>query len=253
MTVALVHTVTGSLARCELTFVHRQPIDPARAGAQHRDYCRLLAQLGLTVRVVDTSPDHPDAVFVEDCAVLLDELAIAASMGASTRAAEVERLLPVLAGYRAVARIAPPATLEGGDVLRIGRTLYVGSSARTNAAGIAALAHLVAPFDYRVVPVAVRGCLHLKTACTALTDQVLLANPAWVDLRPLADMRVVEVAPGEPFGGNVLRLGDALCAAAAPAATNARIRALGIPLHEVDISELHKAEAGVTCLTLVFA
>ena len=250
---AIAHTVGRSLARCELTFVARQPIDVAVAQRQHAAYCTLLRSLGVAVQVVSTCPDGADAVFVEDVAVVLDELAVAAAMGATTRRPEVEAMLPVLAAHRRVVRIEPPATLEGGDVLRIGRTLYVGRSARTNAAGIAALAHLVAPFDYRVVPVAVRGCLHLKTACTALTDQVLLANPAWVDLRPFAGMRVVEVAPGEPFGGNVLRLGDALCAAAAPAATNARVRAFGIPLHEVDISELHKAEAGVTCLALVFA
>src|SRR5262249_8045210 len=169
VTRAIVHAVPAALARCELTFVARRPIDVARARAQHRDYCALLMDCGLAVEVMDSSPDHPDAVFVEDAAVVLDEVAIACAMGARSRRAEVEALLPALARHRPVRRIGK-GTIEGGDVLRIGRTLFVGRSARTDDAGIAALTAIVAPLGYRVVPVGVRGCLHLKTACTALAD-----------------------------------------------------------------------------------
>jgi dimethylargininase len=249
---AIAHAVPAALARCELTFVARRPIDVGRARAQHRDYCALLMDCGLAVEVVDSSPDHPDAVFVEDAAVVLDEVAVACAMGAPSRRGEVEALLPALARHRPVRRMGA-GTLEGGDVLRVGRTLFVGRSARTDDAGIAALAAIAGPLGYRVVPALVRGCLHLKTACTALADDVLLANPMWVDLAPFAGMRVVDVDPAEPFAANVLRLSGALVASASHARTAARVRALGLPLRTTDIGEFEKAEGGPTCLSLVIA
>lgn len=253
MKLALVHAVTAALAGCELTFVPRQPIDVDRARSQHDDYCRLLATLGLRVRSVATSPEHPDAVFVEDCAVVVGDRIVATRMGVASRAAEVERLLPVLAGYGPVHRLAAPAVLEGGDVLQVQRTLYVGLSPRTNEHGIEALARLLAPSGHRVVPVPVHGCLHLKTAVTALADDTLLANPNWVDMAAFDGLRVVPVDAGEPFAGNVLRLGDAVVASATHHRTNARLRQLGFVVHTVGIDELEKAEAGVTCLSLILS
>ena len=252
MTRAIVHPPSAALARCELTFVARQPIDVARAMTQHEEYCRVLQECGVEVQRVTVSPDRPDAVFVEDVAVVLDELAVLGAMGANSRAGEVAAMRPVLAAHRRrVERIEAPATLEGGDVLAVGRTLYVGRSARTNDRGIAAFTALVEPSGYRVVPVAVNGCLHLKTACTALADDVLLANPDWVDLRPFAGMRIVEVDRREPFAANALRLPGALIVSAAHPRTNARITARGHVLRAIDIAELEKAEAGVTCLCLM--
>jgi len=248
---AIVHAPGPAFAHCEVTFVARRPLDVARAQAQHRDYCTLLADHGVAVESVVVSPQHPDAVFVEDTAVVLDEVAVLGAMGARSRRGEVAAMAPVLQRHRAVQALAPPATLEGGDVLRVGRTLYVGRSARTDDRGIAALAAIAGPFGYCVVPVEVRGCLHLKTACTAAADDLLLANPAWLDLRPFAGKRVVAVDPAEPFGANLLRLDDALLASASHVRTNARLRAAGLTVHTVAIDELEKAEAGMTCMSLL--
>jgi dimethylargininase len=251
VTTAIVHQVGDALLRCELTFVLRQPLDVALARRQHADYCRLLADCGLTVRSVDVCPDHADAVFVEDTAVVLAEVAIAAAIGAPSRRGEVEAMLPVLATYRPIERITAPATLDGGDVLRHQRTLFVGLSTRTNAAGAAQLARLTARFGYRVVAVPVRGCLHLKTACTAVADDLLLCNPHWVDAASFGGLRTLAVPDREPFGANVLRLGDTIAAAAGCPRTCDLLAARGLTVRTVDIGELQKAEAGMTCLSLL--
>lgn len=250
-TLAIVHAVGAGLVRCELTFLARGAIDVGRARAQHAAYCELLRSAGAEVCVVDASPDHPDAVFIEDAAIVLDEVAIATSMGAASRRAEVEHLVPVLAAHRRVARIASPATIEGGDVLRVGRTLLVGQSPRTNRQGLDALGRVVHGFGYVVVPVPVHGCLHLKTACTALDDETLLVNPAWVDVEALAGLATVPVAPSEPFAGNVLRVGGAVLASASHPRTVQHLLAAGYDMRTVDIGELEKAEAGMTCLSVL--
>lgn len=250
--VALVHEVTAALARCELQFLQRTPIDVERARAQHRDYCRLLERLGAIVHAVATSPAHPDAVFVEDCAVVLDEIAIATRMGVASRTAEVDNLVPVLARYRKVVRIDAPATLEGGDVLRLGDTLFVGRSARTNQQGIDALAAIATPLGHRVVPVDVSGCLHLKTAVTALDADTLLANPAWIDVAPFRGCTIVPVDADEPFAANTLRVDRRIVMSASHPRTMARVADLGHAVHAAAIDELEKAEAGLTCLSLLF-
>lgn len=251
MTRALVHAVGDRLGECELTFVRRQRIDVDRARTQHSAYCAALRACGVDVRVLNVSPALADAVFLEDAAVVLDEVAIAAVMGAPSRRTEVDNLAPVLAELRPLVRLRPPATLEGGDVLRVGRTLWVGQSPRTNAQGVAALAQAVLAFGYEVVPVRVHGCLHLKTACTALDDDTLLVNPDWIDTAPFAGRRLVAVDRGEPFAANVLRLRADLLTSASYPRTLERLLAAGYGVRALDISELEKAEAGVTCLSLV--
>lgn len=248
---ALTHAVGARLEQCELTFADRVPIDVGRARAQHAAYCQLLRSCGASVRTAEVSPQCADAVFVEDVAVVLDEVAIAASMGVVSRRGEVDRMLPVLAEYRPVLRLEPPAQLEGGDVLRLGRRLFVGSSSRTNPAGADALRQLVAPFGYLVVPVAVAGCLHLKTGCTALDDETLLINPDWIDPRPFAGLAVLGVDHGEPGAANVLRLGSTVCMSQSHPRTADRVRDRGYAVRVADISEFEKAEAGMTCLTIL--
>lgn len=248
--IAIAHRVSDRLAECELTFARRLPIDVERARAQHQGYCDLLRRLGLDVHVVDVSPQHADAVFVEDTAVVLDEVAIATAMGAPSRREEVEAMLPVLARWRRVLRIAD-GTLEGGDVLRLGRDLFVGCSRRTDRAGIRACERLVAPLGYRVHAVPIERCLHLKTAVTAIGERTLLANPAWVDAAAFRECRVLAVPTDEPTGANVLRIGDAVCVPASHPATAALLRAQGLAVHTIDIGELEKAEAGLTCLSLL--
>jgi dimethylargininase len=151
-----------------------------------------------------------------------------------------------------VARVELPATLEGGDVLRVGRTLYCGVTGRTNRAGVESLRRIAGRFGYEVRGVAVVGCLHLKTACTALPDGTLLVNPRWLDARDLGGRAVLEVAEGEPDAANVLLLGDQVITASAHPRTAERVRARGWSVTTVELSEFAKAEGCATCLSLLF-
>jgi dimethylargininase len=248
---ALTRPVGPSIVDCELTHLARSPIDFERATEQHLAYERALAELGCEVRHVAPAPELPDAVFVEDAAVVLDELAVLTRPGAPSRRREVESVAAALAALRPLARIERPGTLDGGDVLRLGATLYVGRTARSNDSGIAQLAAAVASFGYEVRPVEVHGCLHLKTAVTELAPGLLLLRSEWVDAGPFAAFDRVEVHPEEPFGGNILRLGDRLLYAEAFPRTLERIRGRGLEVLTVDASELAKAEGGVTCCSLI--
>src|SRR5512134_3263743 len=175
---AVTRAVSSSLTDCVLTHVPRTPIDLERARRQHHAYEQALVRLGCRIRQLSEQPALPDAVFVEDVAVVLDDVAVMTWPGATTRRPEVESVAAVLRDYRPLIRLTGPGTLDGGDVLRIGRTLYVGLGGRTNAAGASQLADAVAAFGYEVRLVEVRGALHLKTAVTAVAEGVLLMNPA---------------------------------------------------------------------------
>jgi dimethylargininase len=250
--VAVIRGVPPSIARCELTFREREPIDLARAVAQHADYARLLDELGLEVVEIPADPDYPDCCFVEDVAVVLDGLAVLTRPGAVSRRGEVPGVAEVLAQFRPLARIEAPATLEGGDVLAVGRTLFVGASPRSNAAGLERLRKLAEPWDYRVTAVPVSGCLHLKSAATALAEDRVLANPAWVDVGPFRDLDVVAVPAEEPGAANVLRVRDTIVAHPGFRRTLDRIAALGYEVRPLDVSEFLKAEAALTCKSLLF-
>jgi dimethylargininase len=205
------------------------------------------------VRTLEVNAELPDSTFIEDTAVILDEVAILCPMGAATRRAEAAGIELVLREYREVVNVERPATLEGGDVLRIGRTLLVGQSARTNPAGIAALAAIAGRYGYFVRAVPVRGCLHLKTACTALPDGRLLVNRNWIDRSPLADFELIDVPQSEPWAANVALIGETVLAAAANGQATEQISQLGFRVKTIDLSEFAKAEGGITCLSLVFS
>jgi len=239
------------MEQCELTFVPRRAIDYTRAVQQHDQYCGMLRACGADVHVLDVNRDFPDCVFVEDTAIVLDEIAVLASMGSESRRAEPAGIEPELRNYRRVHRIERPATIEGGDVLRVGRTLLVGFSSRTNQAGLEALASIVAPHDYRVLGVPIRDCLHLKSACTALPDQRLLINPAWVKARDLFGFESVLVPEQEPWAADMLSVGGTICVTAAHPRTAEMIDKLGFKVQMTDLSEFAKAEGGVTCLSLL--
>lgn len=241
-----------ALARCELTHLAREPIDPERALEQHAAYRAALEGAGCRLIDLPELPEHPDAPFVEDPVLVLDELAILPCAGAGSRAGEQASLIPTLERHRELVRMEAPTTLEGGDVLRTGDTLYVGWSKRTNHPGLKALAHLVIEYGYAVKAIEVRGCLHLKTALTALDHDTLLANKRWVNLERVRGKRILAVDPREPFGGNVLRVGERLFASSAYPRTNERIRAAGFEIDELELGEFHKAEAGLTCLSVLF-
>jgi dimethylargininase len=240
------------MADCLLTFVERSAFDYERALRQHAAYCNVLRNCGAEVSTLEVNRDLPDCPFIEDTAVVLDEVAVIARPGAAVRREETAAIERELHKYREVERIAAPATLEGGDVLQVGRMLLAGLSSRTSAAGVEALDAVVRRFGYTVRAVPVTGCLHLKTACTALPDQRLLVNPAWIDIADLGDFDVVTVPTAEPFGGNIACLDGHVVAAAEHPRTAELIRTMSFGTRLVELSEFAKAEGGVTCLSLLF-
>lgn len=252
MWIAVTREVSPALRNCELSYVPRTLIDAARAGRQHHDYQRALEESGCRLVTLPAEPAWPDSVFVEDVAIVLDEVAVMTRPGAPSRRAEVASVAAVLRSHRPVLAIEAPGTLDGGDVLRLGRTLYVGQSARSNAQGIGQLRELLAGHGYAVQGVPTRGCLHLKSAVTQLDDDTLLLQPAWVDRERFAGFRIIEVDPTEPHAANVLRIGDALLMPASFPHTRQRLLDAGFKVTTVDVSELQKAEGAVTCCSLVF-
>ncbi len=248
---ALTRRPSAKLAECELTHLDRTPIDVARAAQQHDAYEARLRELGVTVERLPDLDAFPDGVFVEDTAIVLPELAVMCRPGAASRRGEVVSAEQRLAKERSIARIAPPATVDGGDVLRLGRTLFVGVGRRTSAEGAAQLEQAVGPHGYRVVAIAIDRCLHLKTAVTEVGDGAIVVNPAWIDPAIFGARTVIEVAADEPFGANVLRVGDAVVCATHHPRTAERIAATGARVSTVETSELAKAEAGLTCCSLL--
>jgi dimethylargininase len=252
MRIAITREVSPTLADCELTHVARTPIDIDKANAQHRAYQHALASLGCRVLTLEAEPTMPDAVFVEDIAVVLDEVAVMTRPGAASRRGEGASVAEVLRRYRPLRTIEAPGTVDGGDVLRIGRTLYVGQSGRSNADGVAQLADAISEFGYRVQSVPIRGCLHLKSAVTAVRDDTLLLQPAWVDASSFPGFNIIEVDPTEEHAANVLRIGDSVVMPACFPRTGQRLCDAGIEVVTVDVSELQKAEGATTCCSLVF-
>ena len=251
MWTAITRDVSPALAQCELSFVDRAPIDVGRAQAQHETYCRALEALGCEVIRLPAAAAFPDSVFVEDVALAFDEVAVATRPGAESRRDEGAAVLEVLGSLRRVLRIEAPGTLDGGDVLRIGKRVFVGISARSNAAGREQLRELLAPYGYTVEDVATRDCLHLKSAVTQVGEDTVLINLAWVDAAPFADYRQIQVDPAEEHAANAVRIGDALLYPDCFPRTLQRLRDAGIEVTTVDVSELQKAEGAVTCCSVL--
>jgi len=249
---ALTREVSPSLGRCELTHLSRRAIDVEAARAQHREYERCLAELGCEVRRLPPLSDFPDAVFVEDTAVVLEEAAVILRPGAESRRAETVSAAAALKAFRRIYAIDPPGTLDGGDVLALDRALYVGLSSRTNKAGIEQLKAICAPLGYSLKPVEIKGCLHLKSAVTRVGAKTLLVNRARLDMSHFQAWDIVEVAPAEPMAANALLVGGSIIFPQAYEKTGRRLEDRGFSLRTVDISELAKAEGGVTCCSLIF-
>ena len=252
MLTAITRAVSPAIVNCELTFLDRRPIDLEKAREQHRAYEQLLASLGVEVISLPEEPALPDSMFVEDPAIVLDELAVILPLGTAARRHEAASLAKAHEKFRKIAQITPPGSLEGGDVLRIDRTLYVGISTRTNAEGIRQLTELLAPHNYQLIAVPVTGCLHLKSAVTYLGRNTLLANRAWFDPAPLTGYTWIDVAPEEPHAANALALNNTVIFPASFLRTRTRIEAAGFHVTSLDISELQKAESGLTCSSLLF-
>jgi dimethylargininase len=252
MLIAITRAVSPAIIHCELSFIDRKPIDLARAQEQHRAYERLLEKLGARLISLPAEPDLPDSMFVEDPAIVLDELAVIFPLGTESRRPESSSLAQALQKFRRLEYISLPGTLEGGDVLRIGRRLYVGLTKRSNAEGIRQLAAILEPHGYEVLAIPVTGCLHLKSAVTCLGRGTLLANRAWFDAAPLAGFAWLDVDPAEPHAANALAFGDTVILPASFPRTRARIEAHGFKVAPLEIAELQKAESGLTCSSLLF-
>jgi len=252
MLTAITRAVSPSLVECELSFIPRQPINLEIAQQQHHAYEKILGQLGARVISLPAEPALPDSMFVEDPALVLDELAIVFPLGTETRRREAATIAAALAPFRKLAHVELPGTIEGGDILRIGRKLYVGSTSRSNAEGISQLAGIVARHGYEVIAVPVTGCLHLKSAVTALDNHTLVANRAWFESSLMKDCVWVDVDPAEPHAGNALAFSNTVMFPASFPRTRARIETRGFKVRSIDISELQKAESGLTCSSLLF-
>ncbi len=255
MPLAFTRAVSPLLADCALTHLKRQPIDAARAVEQHAAYERALAAAGLTIHRLDPLDGHPDGVFVEDTALLLGEHAIITRPGIPSRFDEIFSTAEGLAPHFTI-HFLESGILDGGDVLRIDKTLYVGRSRRTDTEGTNAFEAAVALLGFQVVPVELGLCLHLKTAATyAGPDRdgrpTLLVNPGWIDPSQFSGVNVLPVAEQEPNAANCVRAANQLIMAAGSPQTVGELRNRGFAVVEVELSELQKAEAGGTCMSLI--
>ena len=248
---ALTREVSSGLAGCELTHLPRLSIDVALARRQHAAYEHALRDAGYTVERLEASPEMPDSVFIEDVAIVFDELAIVTRPGAESRRAEVPAVAEALQRFRPVRVIQPPGTIDGGDVLVAGRQVFVGLSTRTNADAARQMREMLAPLGYTVREARVRGCLHLKSAVTAIAGDMLLANLAWIERGLFDGFEVVEIDASEPMAANALRVGDRVIYPTAFPRTADRLAARGLTVSFVDASEVAKAEGAVTCCSLI--
>jgi len=251
MLIAYTREVSPALADCELTHLEREHLDIAGARAEHEVYESMLERLGANVRRLPPAPHLPDGVFVEDAAIVLDEVAVIARPGAPSRQPETASVEAALAAHRPLLHVYAPATLDGGDVLVAGRKIYIGLSTRTSRDAIQQLADQLAPYGYAVLPVPFSGCLHLKSAVTRIAEDLMLLNPAWVAADAFTGYRALAVDPAEPQAANALALGGAVIHPLQHARTRARLESAGLTVVTVPQVELAKAEAGVTCCSLL--
>ena len=250
-TLAIIRDVSPAIARCELTHLARVAIDYATARRQHDEYAKTLASLGCSVQRVGADAAMPDSVFIEDAAVVFAELAIVARPGAVSRRLETTAVAAALEPYRTLEWIHAPGTIDGGDVLVVGRTVFVGLSGRTNQEGVDQFRRILSPIGYDVRPVVVRRCLHLKSAATAVNDETLLVNRAWAPTDAFTSFEIVDVDPAESSGANIMRVNDRLLYSAGFPRTRERLERRGFEVATVDVSELAKAEGAVTCCSLI--
>ena len=252
MKIAITRQVSPAINRCELTHIARKPIDHKRACAQHRQYENALRSLAVDVITLKDEADLPDSVFVEDVALILDHCAIMLNPGASSRRPEVASVEEALAPYREIYRIQPPATVDGGDILTVGKTVYVGLSSRSTEEAIEQIKVILKPHSYRVRGVNVTGCLHLKSAVTQVSEDTLLINPEWVSKDAFPGMRFIEADPSEPYAANAVLVDGTIIYPSSFPKTRVKLERAGINMLIVDADELAKAEGAVTCCSLIF-
>lgn len=249
--IAFTRPVPDRIADCELTHLERQPIDVTNARRQHAEYEQMLRSLGCDVRQMPGLADHPDSVFIEDTAIVVDECAVITRPGAESRRGETPAVAEALRPLRRLYHIEGPGTLDGGDVLRVGKHVYVGASSRSNEDGSRQLADALSSYGYTVRRVPMRDCLHLKTAVSTLPDDAVLLDVKCVDQGSFDGARVHHIHPEEPEGANVLVVGDVVVVPASAPRTRDVLDAAGYRTMALDASELAKAEGGLTCCSLL--
>jgi dimethylargininase len=250
--IAITRPVSQTIDRCELTILERIPINLERAILQHKVYEETLRSQGVEVLALPKEPELPDAVFVEDAAVVLDECAIITRPGADSRLPETESVTRALAPYRTLYSILAPGRLDGGDVLVAGKRIWIGMATRSNQSALDQMQSFLEPYGYLVRGVPVHRCLHLKSAVTRVAEDTLLINPAWADPVNFPGMKFIDVDPTEPYGANALMVGETILYQPAYPKTVLRLEAIGIHPLLVDQSELAKAEGALTCCSLLF-
>ncbi len=248
---ALTRAVSPKLAGCELTHLERQPIDIDKAIKQHHNYEKALKRLGYSVKRIPPAPELPDGVFVEDTAVVFPEMAIITRPGAPSRRPETDSMAAVLKEYRELRFITSPGTVDGGDVFTLGKRVYIGLSTRTNEEGIKQFKKHLEPFGYKTDAIKVTGCLHLKTAVAHVEDNLLYINPNWLSPEHFDGYHCEPVHPSEPYGANIIQKNNiALCPAAFPHSIE-WLDSKGYNVIFLDQSEMAKAEAGLTCSSVL--
>ena len=246
--IAITRGLAKTIQHAQMTFVEWERIDYLLAAFQHDWYRKLLSSLGYELVNLPADDAYPDCVFIEDTAIVLDDVAVITRPGAESRRGETRAVADALEQYRPLVHIEAPATIDGGDVLVTDDKIYVGLSTRTNEAAIGQLRYHT---RREVVPVPVTGCLHLKTAVTRVSRDTLLINRDFVDAALFDGWKLIDVDPAEPMGGNALLLGDVVIYPEELPKTRARLAAAGLDVRTVQQSELAKAEGGVTCCSLL--
>ena len=251
MPIAITRKISPRFNECEVTHIERTPIDLNVARAQHQEYVHALAALGCQVIELPEEPDLPDSVFVEDTAFILPEVAVITRPGADSRKPETESIIRALSSYRPLVHVTEPGTVDGGDVLVLGKNIYIGNSTRSNTDAVHQIQQMLDHYGYTVTAVDMHDCLHLKTALTKVDEKTLLINPNWVDTSHFKGFDWIEVDSAEPFAANCLPVGDGIIFPTAFPKTSKKLEARGYKIQAANVAELAKAEGAVTCCSLI--
>jgi len=251
LVIAITRKVSPRFSECELTHIERVPIDLDLARAQHSAYTQALVSAGCQVIELPEEANLPDSVFVEDTAVVLPNVAVITRPGADSRKPETKSVIQALTPYRELVHIGEPATIDGGDVLVLGKNIYVGMSMRSNKEAIVQLQKLLDNYGYIVTGVPLQDCLHLKSAVTRVDESTLLINGNWVDAANFLIFNLIEVDPSEPYAANCLPVGNSIIYPTAFPRTCHKLEQHGYRITGVDVGELAKAEGAVTCCSLI--
>ena len=251
MVIALTREISPRFDECEITHIERTPIDLDLARAQHRAYTKTLQEVGCKLIELPAEENLPDSVFIEDTAFILPEVAVITRPGADSRKPETESIIRALAPLIDLVRVREPATVDGGDVLVLGKRIFVGLSTRSNWQAIDQLNEMLGDYGYSVTGVALHDCLHLKSAVTRVDENTLLINKNLVDAGHFDEFALIEVDPSEPSAANCLPIGESIIFPTVFPKSRASLEERGYNIAPVEVSELAKAEGAVTCCSLI--